>query len=627
MTQSTVSTALQITAQARPYLYGGERPTIALFPGITTLVGPNGAGKTQVMLELRRLIKQHLPNTGPSVSRYLSAGRASPLENFRSSSNAPHGPDSAAAHVGHTSYVNHWFNYESLTGDYLVLEQRPDLRLKVEARLQTFLARKIQLSWGQNGLEIRIAPTNGGDVYLANHEASGILQLAPLLAAIYNEEVGALLIDEPEVSLHPQYQAFIMQELQSVAGDPREDSTKKLVVVATHSPSILTLRSASDLPRIVFFNDSANLPVQIKETAPELKNAKLRSFIARLTATHRLAFFAKHVLLVEGPSDEIIVSQLARTVQHPLLPANTQIVPVTGKPEFVEAMRLFELMGKHVYVLADLDALTDSNVLVNKFNMKDAGHVVGAATGHMTLAGLDKFSRGKLAELVTKHWEVIEPIAGIHPYWANCPAEDRNESTKRRACLAILMRDGAESDLDTAVGDSSFSSIKPAFLKLFEALEALGCFILRRGTIEDYYALSPSNGSKPREAAEEAETFDDTAIAVLEQRFADVLRALRGAAPMKPIDENEFLRRQLGGALGRAFQVIKPGMTSSELDAACQHPDDKGIFTFGLTMKGATQAIEVDFKSPLFARGTEVPFAITESENLTAVIKEKLPAR
>jgi predicted ATP-dependent endonuclease of OLD family len=98
-------------------------------------------------------------------------------------------------------------------------------------------------------LEIRIAPTNGGEPYLANDEASGIIQLAPLLAAIYNDEIGALLIDEPEISLHPQYQAFIMQELEAISGDPFLEPGKKLVIVATHSTNIPSLCKSPNTPR------------------------------------------------------------------------------------------------------------------------------------------------------------------------------------------------------------------------------------------------------------------------------------------------------------------------------------------------------------------------------------------
>jgi predicted ATP-dependent endonuclease of OLD family len=62
------------------------------------------------------------------------------------------------------------------------------------------------------------------------------------LAALYDDDVAALLIDEPEISLHPQYQAFLLEEIRQVAGNPYEDDAKKLIILSTHATSMLPLR-------------------------------------------------------------------------------------------------------------------------------------------------------------------------------------------------------------------------------------------------------------------------------------------------------------------------------------------------------------------------------------------------
>ncbi|WLT65635.1 AAA family ATPase [Escherichia coli] len=86
--------------------------------------------------------------------------------------------------------------------------------------------RSVELKWSQNGMTIRITSVTGGDGYAANHEASGILQVVSLLTAIHNDEIGALIIDEPEISLHPQHQAFLLEEMELVAGDPQNPKKK-----------------------------------------------------------------------------------------------------------------------------------------------------------------------------------------------------------------------------------------------------------------------------------------------------------------------------------------------------------------------------------------------------------------
>ncbi|MBY3320626.1 hypothetical protein [Rhizobium laguerreae] len=158
---------------------------INILPGITTLVGPNGSGKTRAL----RAIKSGLQAEN-LIERYgrkihlLAAGRSSPLENYRAAIRGPGNIDPGDAAVGHTSHKNQWWEYESITGSFLALDSRADLRLKVEARLQQLFDRSVQLSWSQQGLNLRILPVSGGASYAANVEASGVLQLVALLAAI-----------------------------------------------------------------------------------------------------------------------------------------------------------------------------------------------------------------------------------------------------------------------------------------------------------------------------------------------------------------------------------------------------------------------------------------------------------
>ena len=151
---------------------------------------------------------------------------------------------------------------------------------------------------------------------------------------------------------------------------------------------MLHLRQIADVTNFVFFRDRDTLPLQTPLGAGELQNRKLGALISRLSENHKLAFFAANVLLVEGPSDEILVGGLSHRLDHPLLRANTQVVPVIGKGEFTETIKLFRLMGKRVCIMADLDALVDDNAVVLSFG-KEAAEIV-SRMGHGDLASLDR---------------------------------------------------------------------------------------------------------------------------------------------------------------------------------------------------------------------------------------------
>jgi hypothetical protein len=617
---------LEVSVPGVSSLYGGGTPRVALHPGLTTLVGPNGTGKTMMLRVLADQAERVLSGQlGAKKVRYLASGRSSLVERFRAAIEGPGHRENADAAIGNVTFRTQWWKIESVIGDFLALEERADLRLKVEARLQQLFSRSLKLNWTQSGLGISIVPMNGGKPYPANYEASGILQLVALLAAIHNDQIGVLLIDEPEISLHPQHQAFVLQEMQRVAGDPLRDSTKKIVVIATHSASMLAVSSVGDLPRAVFFSDSRRLPVQLAEDASELKGRKVSGLVARLGTTHRLAFFADTVLLVEGPSDEIIATQLAQAIDHPLLPLNAQIVPVTGKGEFLEVARLFRAMGKRVTVMADLDAIADSNVLVNYFSTTPGADEAATAYGHSSVVSLDGQVRSDFASLVDREWQSIAPIATLHSYWTDCPVNERTTETKRRATLATLL--GSDDAFASTPVAADFKTLRSRYLVLLSILSTVGCHLLKRGTIESYFQTGAQVIGKPEAAASEASTFRTTPADELKRRYEDVVNALQDAAPRRKVNEDDLLRVKLAAGIASILQFMSRTMSEEQIAAQATSVlgADADLFRFENTSNEKNLRLRVHMKSPIFPR-TTFPFEISDAENLNEVVRSRLAA-
>lgn len=304
--------------------------------------------------------------------------------------------------------------------------------------------------------------------YHSGLEASGITQLVSLLAAIYDDSIGTLIVDEPEISLHPQLQAFILEEMESVAGD-WTNSGKKRIVISTHSPSFLPLRSLADLPNIVFFGGDADCR-QIDPADGLLQSSKLSDFVARTSLSHRQALFAERILLVEGPSDEIVAARTARRLGLKVEARNTQILPALGKGEFREARKLFNEIGMRVTVLADLDALTDDNRLVNDFNGAHGATEIANASGHSSLINLDSSLRSDLAELIAKNNAKIDAVVGAYPYWS----EKQDPDVKRRRCtVAQLLTDPFAFTGDLG---KEMTALATRYRVLLDGLEKLGCF-------------------------------------------------------------------------------------------------------------------------------------------------------
>lgn len=607
------TTGVVIPLEDIPGKPGGK---ITLRPGITILVGPNGSGKTRALRSIQRAL---LPRGEASTVRFLPAGRTAPIEQFRAATHQPNvGPVYGEAHFGRIDYRPQWHQIESIVGDLMNLDQRPDLRIKVETRLQQLFERGFDFQWSQNGLSMSFTGMSSNSRYQSGLEASGITQLVSLLAAIYDDTIKTLIVDEPEISLHPQLQAFILEEMEAVAGD-WADPGKKRIVISTHSPSFLPLRSVTDLPDIIFFGGDIDCR-QIDPADSLLQSSKLKDFVARTSLSHRQALFAERIMLVEGPSDEIVAARAARRLGLKIEARNTQILPALGKGEFREARKLFTSIGMKVTVLADLDALADDNKLVNDFSGAEGATEIANALSRSSLIEIDRDLRSELAGLINANTAAIDGVIGAYPYWS----DKQDAEVKRRRCtLAQLLTD--PSVFNGELG-AKMRSLATRYGVLLDALEKLGCFFLRKGAIENYYHDTTSGAGKPSRASAEADRLAVLTIEQLAAAYPELVRALRYAAPGRDIDESVLLRTKLGAALGAIFQSIEPGSTDAQIEAMAISviPAIDGLFSFHNATSHGQSAVRVELRSQIFNL-SGFPLRVARADNLSEAVAKIKP--
>lgn len=545
------------------------RRTITMHGGLTVLIGPNGSGKTHLMRGMRGSLTAH---SAKKKVRFLSAGRVGLMEQWRSDFNGHQGatPNYRNANYGSVSDTARRHNYETLEGDFQTLGVRTDILIKIRERLRKLFGRNIVVLWDGGSLKIEFVRTAGGSgAYSSAREASGLLHLAGLLAALYDDEVGALLIDEPEVSLHPQLQAFLLREILSVAGLPDGSSNKKLVVISTHSTEFLKIDSPQDLPNLVFCSDFDVEPVQIPADAGELKSSKVAGLIARMGQEHKVAFFARAPLLVEGPSDAIICGALAGKLEVHIEAGGSQLLPVIGKGQFPVVVKLLRMAGKSPIVLVDADGLADGLELVNTFLTNSRADALASAIGFASATEMSRNVFASFCDIVDSKWAGCSHIAETHAYWVHRdPTDHDTTKAKRRAALASLLAH-TPSDLTAQKVDPAWLVIKQRLTALLDLLETQGCFVLRRGTIESYYSHASGGGllDKPAAATEEAIAIRTTANLALEERYGDVLRCLRRAASVQRIVEAESLQDLLLAAAAPALSRLKNGQTTESFNA------------------------------------------------------------
>ncbi|MGX1957240.1 ATP-dependent nuclease [Serratia proteamaculans] len=589
-----MSFPLELTAQIAGHNENFNRK-VTLNRGLTVLLGPNGSGKTHLLRGLKQSLSQH---TNGKYVRFLSAGRMGMLEQFRSDYDGHRGgsPQYDYATYGSKSDAVRRHQMETINGDFQTLAVRADILIKIQERLRKLFKRDIFIEWDGGSLKILFSRLDiEAKSYSSGREASGLMHLVGILAALYDDDVGALLLDEPEVSLHPQLQAFLLHEILSVSGHPSEGGNKKIVIIATHSTEMLQIQKPEDLLSLVFCYDLISEPVQIPADAGELNNKKVQNLIARLGQEHKLSLFSKRPLLVEGPSDVMICSALANKLDIHLEAAGSQLLPVIGKGQMPTVAKLLRLLGKSPVALADADGIADGLDLVNSYlNDNPTAERRASELGYRSSQQMVSAIFTDFCKLVDCRWNEISATAESHPYWVNKKTEEETQAKRRSAFCTLFIID--DNELANLAKDNEWSSIKTRLKVLLDLLEQCGLFILRKGSVESYYQNSDPFTSigKPSAAVGEIDHINQLSHDDVNTRYSDLIRCVQHASSTEVICEADALRDLLLSIVAPAHARLKSGESSTNFNILARSILGERSKIFGLVIEGEKLVISIE---------------------------------
>ena len=596
---------------------------IEIQSGLTVLIGPNGGGKTHLLRGLKQPLTTII--NGKKV-RFLSAGRMGLLEQYRSDYDGQRPqPRYEEASFGSKRDTSRRHKTETLNGDFQTLSERADVLIKVQERLRKLFKRDLIIEWDAGNLKVVFARLDtDSKPYSSGREASGLLHLVGILAALYDDEVGALLIDEPEVSLHPQLQSFLLNEIYSAAGHPSEGGYKKIVVMATHSTEMLRISKPADLTSLIFCHDLDKPPVQLEPDNAQLKNKKLQALIARLGQEHKLSLFCRKPLLVEGPSDVMIASFVSNKLELHLEAAGSQLLPVIGKGQMPVVTKFMKMIGKAPVVLADADAFTDDMDLANCFlansPIADASASKLGAASAIKLVGL---AYSDFCSLVTNNWTDISEQSKTHPYYVNSD-EAAEDKIKRRAAFCTLLN-MCSLELNDLENSEKWSSIKDRLVVVLQLLEESGCFILRKGAIESYYQASDiyTSEGKPIAAVEEIDYLDQLSATEIQDKLSDLVRCIEHASDGKRIDEAESLRDILLSIAAPAAARLSTNNKTTTQDIAILAKTILGERANIFKCSVEDEKLKIDIESKILTV-SGFPITIQKNDDVVKVIESVL---
>jgi putative ATP-dependent endonuclease of OLD family len=170
-----------------------------------------------------------------------------------------------------------------------------------------------------------------------------------------------LVIEEPEAHLHPLAQQWLAEQLEDMCSDGLQ------ILITTHSPAFVNVMN---LNGIVVVRKEVGASVAVQKTVDDLvahcvatgapaarttAETILPFYTSNATRTILEGFFAKAVVLVEGPTESLSLPIYLAKVGFETARDGVSIIGVQGKGNLAKWRRLFTCYGIPCYIIFDND--------------------------------------------------------------------------------------------------------------------------------------------------------------------------------------------------------------------------------------------------------------------------------
>lgn len=169
----------------------------------------------------------------------------------------------------------------------------------------------------------------------------------------FNVSGGLLLIDEPELHLHPRWQKMLISLF-----DQLSESNRIQFFLSTHSPSFITENNFSKAIRIYQENNISKVIAPDKNEENANKTKEILAIVR--SENNEKMFFADKVVLVEGITDRLVFEKLIEVYSEYFSITDVlEVLEVRGKSSLEKYRNFLENFSVPNYIIADNDYLYD----------------------------------------------------------------------------------------------------------------------------------------------------------------------------------------------------------------------------------------------------------------------------
>ena len=185
--------------------------------------------------------------------------------------------------------------------------------------------------------------------------SSGEREIINFIFGLFLEQLndGIIIIDEPELHLHPTWQKKLIQILKEETKDKNVQ-----IILVTHSSSFISYDILNNIYRI-YKEKGYSKCLRINDLLDTEDKNNIRKSLNIINATNNeKIFFSNYVILVEGITDEILFKKIYES-EIGEIPDGLEFVNISGKRNLNNFKTILDKLKIQSFYIGDYDNLYD----------------------------------------------------------------------------------------------------------------------------------------------------------------------------------------------------------------------------------------------------------------------------